>query len=120
MADTEKIEIRLRRPLRRRLVVFAFASIVGLLPSRFALGVFFAGVGVGIVTFAIRVSSRFLRSELCSALLWLFPLVSYLLTLNLNKPDSEMGTSRLVSLAEGDRDGVPYRLGISTTLVRGV
>jgi hypothetical protein len=71
------------------LVIFAVASIVGLILSRFALGVFLAGVVVGVVTFAIWVSSRFLRSELFSLLVWLFPLISYGLTLDLDKVSSE-------------------------------
>ncbi len=95
MADPDKIEIRIRRPLRRRLVIFFVASLVGLIMSDFEFGVFFAGAGVGIVTFAIWVAYRFLHSELFSTLVWVFPLCSYGLTLQLSKLESE-STMRLV------------------------
>lgn len=89
MSDPDKIELRLRQPIRRRLVIFGVLSVIGLVLSGFVFGVFFAGVAVCIVMFAFWVTSRFLRSELFSTLVWLFPIVSYLHTLDLCGLNSE-------------------------------
>ncbi len=96
MDDDDKIEIRIRRPVRRRLLAFLTLTVIGTFFPHVTLPVFFIGLLTGIITFAFWVCYRLLQSDFFACLLWLFPLMAYGYAFDLSGP--ELASKRFVEL----------------------
>jgi len=86
--DKDKIQFRLPRALRPRLAISGIVAVCGFALTDsltdLASTAFSAGLGVGILSFALWISARFLHSELFRSFLWFGQFILYLLILEHN------------------------------------